>query len=114
AVLRALAFLVAYLAAVRCAELDGERFVKAARRLGKELQDELADSGDDDPLRAVALLLTEANEDSVAIVGQATQRVPIALPLLPSFRYPDRPPIPHTEKAENVAVTVAFTSFRIG
>jgi hypothetical protein len=113
-VLRALAFLVAYLDALRRAEPDGERFVKAARRLGKELQDELVDAADDDPLRAAALLLTVANEDSIAKVAEAAQRAPIGLPFLPSFRYPDRPLVYRAEKAEDVEVTVAFTSFRIG
>jgi hypothetical protein len=113
-VLRALGFLVAYLDALRRAEPDGERFVKAARRLGKDLRDDLADASDDNPLRAAALLLAEANEDSLANVARAAQRAPIALPLLPSFRYPDRPPIDQAEKVEDVEVTVAFTSFRIG
>jgi hypothetical protein len=113
-VLRALGFLAEYLDAVRHATSDGERFLKAARRLGKELREEMGDAAGDNPIRATALLLVEANEDSIADVAHAALRAPIALPLLPRFRYPERPPMYRSDETDDVEVTVAFTSFRIG
>lgn len=112
-VLRGLAFLDESLEAVRGATPEAEKFVRAARRAGKDLLADLGKDAENDPMHVTAMMLMNADEDSIAAIAATALTAQIALPLLPRSRFRGAPPIFDKGRVERAEVVVAFTSFRI-
>lgn len=112
--LRAFLFLVRWGDAVRHAELDGDRYLRAARQAAKDLLEkrETTADGGDDILNAARRLSGPIDLEQVTELAQLLLTIPLPIPV---FSAPQGIYVGEFEKpgepTEKHAVTVAFLSF---
>ena len=111
--LRAFLFLVRWGNAVRQAELDGDRYLRAARQAAKDLLDKRPSTdGGNDILNAARRLSEAIDLEEITELAQLLLAIPLPIPL---FSEPQGMNLGGFEKnkepTEKHAVTVAFLSF---
>ena len=107
-----LSHLAAWREAIRSAELDADRHVRAARMLAREVTAELAQSPSPDPVAAAAArILSVSDFDELSSLAAVILAIPLPLPLF--VEKEPRVPIPPAEAADNTSISVAFASFEL-
>jgi len=111
--LEALTFLVRWVAAVRSAEIDADRFLRSAKLAARDVSRELPANAEGENLRRVASRIADLSDvDGVPDIARLLLCIPLPLPLFAEVQRPlfhDRIPAP----AKGPAVIVAFTSFHL-
>lgn len=104
--------LAAWRDAIRSAELDADRHVRAARMLAREVTAELAQSPGPDPVAAAAARILRVSDfDEISSLAAVILAIPLPLPLF--VEKEARFPIPPAEASENKSISVAFASFEL-
>jgi hypothetical protein len=106
----ALSRLAGWKGAIRSAEIDADRHLRAAKMLAREVAGELKTPPGTDRLHdAASRVLLISDFDEITSVAAAMLSIPLPLPLFSSkenSRFPTQSPI-----ADNTSVSVAFASF---
>jgi hypothetical protein len=112
--LEALTFLVRWVAAVRSAEIDADRFLRSAKLAARDVSRELAGNAEDESLGRVASRISDLSDvDGFPDIARLLLCIPLPLPLFAEVQRPfphDRTP---AAPAKAPAVVVAFTSFQL-
>lgn len=112
--LEALAALVRWTAAVRSAEIDADRFLRAAKLAARDISRELGSSADGESLGRVVSSISDLSDiDGVPDVARLLLGIPLPLPLFAEVQRPLPRDRAAAAPAERPGGVVAFTSFEL-
>ncbi|MBA5867587.1 MAG: hypothetical protein GDA67_12925 [Nitrospira sp. CR1.3] len=108
-------YLLQWASAVRKAERDAERFLRAAQQTAKDLLKDLPPDPELEPFRqAVSKIEAVVSVDQVEPIAETLLRIPLPLPLFaeePAWRRPTVDVL--SEKNDTLEISVAFVSFSL-
>ncbi len=112
--LDALLLLVRWAGAVRGAEVDADRYLRAARQRATDLLSDQMEAVDDDPLRNAARAVNSVGAiTEVSTIARLLLGVPLPLPLYVEEPVVRRRPVDDVALPPRRAVSVAFLSFTL-
>jgi hypothetical protein len=112
--MEALTFLVRWVAAVRSAEVDADRFLRSAKVAARDVSRELDGNAEDECLeRVVASISGLSDIDGVPDVARLLLCIPLPLPLFVEVQRPSPREHATARPAKAAAVVVAFTCFQL-
>jgi hypothetical protein len=112
--MEALTFLVRWVAAVRSAEVDADRFLRSAKVAARDVSRELDGNAEDECLeRVVASISGLSDIDGVPDVARLLLCIPLPLPLFVEAQRPSPREHATARPAKAAAVVVAFTCFQL-